>query len=340
MAKERDVFVGGVEAFIAAHDLLCDESVVVAAVSGGADSVAMASALRSTGRYRVHVAHVHHNLRGADADGDAEFVRDMAEGWGLPFSLERIDTPALARGWGVGIEEAARRGRYDILASVAGRVGADAVAVAHHADDQVETVLHRIVRGTHLRGLCGMAPRRPLAEGVRLVRPLLWARRAEVEDYCRRQELPWRTDHTNRQTEMTRNFIRHELLGLLRERLNPRTDEAVLRLASAAGEAQAALEDMAGRVFERACGRQRADQIILRAAPLKKAHPLVAAMALRRALAAIGAPEQSLGQDRFRELLGLLTGDPVAVDLPGGIRAEAQGRSIRISRRAPASGGH
>ncbi len=336
MAEKAGIeeFVHRTGQYVRRHDLFAPGDAVVAGVSGGADSVALASALRAAGNCALRIAHVHHGLR-AGADADADFVADLAGAWGVPFHLERIDTRACARKWGVGIEEAARRGRYDALAAVAGRTGAPAVAVAHHADDQVETVLHRIVRGTHLRGLVGMAPRRELGEGVDLVRPLLWARRARIEEFCRRQGLAWRTDRTNAETDFTRNFIRHELLPMLRDRVNVRADEALLRLSAAAGEATEALEALARGLFDRACRRSAPDQVVLRLGPLRKGPPLLAAMALRRALAAIAAPEQHLNRQRFDDLLALLAGHAAAVDLPGGVRAERRGQALWLTRPGP-----
>ena len=207
--SDRDDFLARVAEAIRGGGLFEEGDPVLAAVSGGADSVAMAWALREGGLCRLHLAHVHHGLR-PQADGDAEFVADLARRWSVPVHVERIDTPALAEQWGCGIEEAARRGRYDALAAMAESAGASAVAVAHHAGDQAETVLHRIVRGTHLRGLAGMPPRRPLTATVALVRPLLWATRERIEAVLSAEGLTWRTDHTNRQMEFTRNFLRHE----------------------------------------------------------------------------------------------------------------------------------
>jgi len=335
MSPASDEFVGQVETFVAAGGLLSGAETVVVGVSGGADSVALAAALRAIGSCRLHLAHVHHGLRGHEADADAAFVGELARQWGLGFSLERMDTPALAAGWGVGTEEAARRGRYDALVEVARRAGAAVVAVGHHADDQVETILQRIFRGTHLRGLSGMPAARALAEGVRLVRPLLWARREQIEHYCRDQGLPWRTDATNASTDFTRNFLRHELLPLLRDRLNPRVAEAVLRLSSAAGEAESVLEELGNGLFERACRKRDAEQVVLRVAPLKRAPALLASLAFRSALAALAAPQRELGRERFADLLGLLAGEAAAADLPGGIRARREGQTIRICRPQP-----
>ncbi|HUU22681.1 MAG TPA: tRNA lysidine(34) synthetase TilS [Phycisphaerae bacterium] len=328
--SDRDDFLARVAEAIRGGGLFEEGDTVLAAVSGGADSVAMAWALREGGLCRLHLAHVHHGLR-PEADGDAGFVADLARRWSVPAHVERIDTPALAEQWGCGIEEAARRGRYDALAAMAESAGASAVAVAHHAGDQAETVLHRIVRGTHLRGLAGMPPRRPLTATVALVRPLLWATRERIEAVLSAEGLTWRTDHTNRQTEFTRNFLRHEVFPLLR-RVNGRVDEALLRLAAAAADADATLSALAGGLLDRSCRRRTAGEVVLRRAPLAKAPPLLASMAMRAALGMLSAPEQALSQDRYDDLLAVLAGRVPAVDLPGGLRAERKGKDIVLRR--------
>ena len=325
-------FISQVESYIAQQELLVDGQTVLVAVSGGADSIALLAALRRCGKYNLHVGHVHHGLR-ADADDDAKFVEELARRWNIPFHLERIDTHAIARKQGIGIEQAARQGRYESLINIARQVHASAVAVAHHADDQVETVLHHIFRGTHLRGLAGMAPKRPLYEGIVLVRPLLWARRERIEKFCKAEKLSWRVDHTNADTDFTRNFIRHELLPMLRSRINPKADEAVLRLCDSARQAEQTLEKFSKQLYDRAVRKRGEGQVILRIAPLNKAPVILATMVLRQALEAINAPAQAMGQERFEDILKILNGSAPAVDLPGKIRAEIIGRNIKISRR-------
>jgi len=332
---DREDFLARTAEAVRAGGMFERGEAVLAAVSGGADSVAMAWALREGGLCELHVGHVHHGLR-PEGDGDAEFVAALARRWSVPLHAERIDTPALAAGWGCGIEEAARRGRYDTLAAMAGQAGAGAVAVAHHAGDQAETVLHRIVRGTHLRGVAGMRPKRPLAGTIQLVRPLLWARREDIEAVLEAEGLSWRTDHTNRHTEFTRNFLRHEVFPLLRQ-VNGRVDEALVRLAAAAAEADETLSALAEELLDRACRRRGPDEVVLRQRPLAKAPPLLASMAMRSALAGLSAPERAMTQDRYADLLAVLAGAVPAVDLPGSIRAERKGKDI-VLRRADGTG--
>ena len=332
MEIENRKFENETEAFIARCRLLMPGQTVVVGVSGGADSVALVEAMRLIGKYDLHIAHIHHCLR-SQADADADFVAELAGKWKIPFHFERFDTPVMAAKERIGIEEAARTGRYHAFRTIASRIGADAVAVAHHADDQVETVIHRIFRGTHMRGLAGITPKRKLDDGLFLIRPLLWARREQIEQFCRDRGLAWRTDHTNAETEFTRNFIRHELLGLLRGRLNVKADEAVLRLAEAAAETESVMSELSQKLFERACRKQSAGRVILRCSPLKKAPPLLASMAMRLALVAMDAPQQEVGKERFDDLLAVLNGTSAVANLPGHIQARKVGSDIHLTRQ-------
>jgi tRNA(Ile)-lysidine synthetase-like protein len=211
--------------------LLAQGGVVVVGVSGGPDSLCLLHVLlrlRDAYDLRLHVAHLHHGARGADADADAEFVAALAAEWGLPVTVERQDVPALAREHRLAFEEAARRVRYAFLARVACESGASAIAVAHNADDQAETVLMHLLRGAGPAGLRGMLPVTPITDyrllepfgaqqvaDVRIIRPLLEVPRADIEHYCADHGLSPRFDRSNLDTTYFRNRLRHELLPLL-----------------------------------------------------------------------------------------------------------------------------
>src|SRR5262249_25956730 len=161
-----------------------------------------------------------------DSDNDEVFVaalctRLVAEGATLDCRSNRIDVASLARERGANLESVAREARYGWLAEVAREAGAGWVATGHTADDQAETVLHRLRRGTGLRGLCGIPVRRPLAPGIEVVRPLLRVTRAQVLNYLRALGQDFREDRSNSDPRFTRNRIRHELLPLLAEHYNP-----------------------------------------------------------------------------------------------------------------------
>lgn len=336
-----DPFVADVGRFITANGLIGAGERVVVAVSGGADSVALLSALRDlAGRadrqWRLSVAHLNHGLR-AEADDDEQFVRQLAERWSLPCAAARRDIAGEAANLGRGIEATARLVRYDFLTATARQCGAVAVAVGHHADDNVETVLHRIVRGTHLRGLAGMRPSRMLSDSpVRLVRPMLSCRRRDVEAYCRRAGLEWRTDHTNADVRYRRNFIRHELLPLMRDKLNPRVDEAIQRLAVAAGQADACLLDLAGRAMAAAIRPAPAGAVAMDAAELAAQPELIRRYVVRLAMEKLSAAMGDMSAARFDDILAVL-GDspPAAVSLPGGLVARRQGRLLILGQAGP-----
>jgi tRNA(Ile)-lysidine synthase len=215
---------------------------------------------------------------------------------------------------------------------VAGSCGADAVAVGHHADDNVETILQRIVRGTHLRGLAGIPACRPLAPGgPPLIRPLLELRRERIEAFCRRRGLDWVTDESNAEPAYRRNFIRHELLPLLRARLNERAEEALLRLAAAAAQAEDHLAQEGRGVLDRAV-RERTDRrIVIVASALAVEEELVRTYALRAALEDLHAPLGDLSAELLAELAALpLAAPPAAVTLPGRFLARRQGGELVI----------
>ncbi|MBL8134203.1 MAG: tRNA lysidine(34) synthetase TilS [Anaerolineae bacterium] len=221
------------------------ESILVG-VSGGVDSLALMHALaglRSALHMTLFVATLDHQLRGASGDDDARFVEATAREWGVPCERGSIDVRALAAERGIGIEQAARLARYTFLASVANGLGIAKVAVAHHAEDQAETVLLHLVRGAGLNGLAGMRWISPLptAPDLQLIRPLLNIRRGEIEDYARQFELTPRHDATNADTTYSRNRLRAEAIPLLRT-INADVDAALVRLADNAASDESYLE--------------------------------------------------------------------------------------------------
>jgi tRNA(Ile)-lysidine synthase len=237
---------------IARHDLLVHDSTVIVGVSGGPDSVCLLHALKSLApeyALSLHVAHLNHRLRGADADADAEFVRDLAAQWRLPSTITARDVAAVARARKLSREEAARQVRYTFLLEVASANNSQTIAVAHNADDQAESVLMHFLRGSGLSGLRGMRPKTRLAElriqnpeaGSRrhvtdlkdlyLIRPLLDVPRSKIEAYCDEHALDTRIDATNADSTYFRNRLRHELLPLL-ETYNPNIRAVLRRTAS------------------------------------------------------------------------------------------------------------
>ena len=201
-----------------------DKRVVVVGVSGGPDSVCLVHVLshikKSLG-VRLHIAHLNHMLRGASADEDARYVEKLGRYLKISVTVEKLDVDAYRKEHKLSLEEAAREVRYDFLAHIAESAGAECVALGHTEDDQIETVLMHLVRGSGLAGLRGMLPltdMHPCGRGrLRLIRPLLEVTRKETEDYCLAHGLKPRIDSTNYSLDYTRNRFRHELIPILRK---------------------------------------------------------------------------------------------------------------------------
>ncbi|MBX7254882.1 MAG: tRNA lysidine(34) synthetase TilS [Candidatus Hydrogenedentes bacterium] len=210
------------------HMLTPGES-VLAAVSGGADSVCLLDVLVELG-YAVEVAHFDHQTRGIESAEDSAFVETLARRYGVPMHCERRPIREEAEASPMSFEEYARGARYAFLLAVAQAQGCTAIATGHHADDQAETVLMRIVRGVSPSGLTGIPPVRML-DNVRVVRPLLGCSRDSIMSYLDQRDLPYRTDSSNTQTEYVRNRVRQELLPALERGYNPQVREALTRLA-------------------------------------------------------------------------------------------------------------
>lgn len=223
--------------FIADNALIAEGDRIVVAVSGGVDSMVLMDLLCRSARncgLEIIVAHVNHGLRGADSDLDEKLVRERSEHQGIRCVVTR-SKPA-----GDNLQDSARRIRYDFLGRTAKKFRASSIAVAHHMDDQAETVLIHLLRGAGLKGLVGM---RPLSKvgATDIIRPLLGTPRSEIEAYARKQGIPYRDDRTNAGEKYVRNRIRHRLLPMLRE-FNPKIASHLASLAGRLAEDDEALE--------------------------------------------------------------------------------------------------
>ena len=250
----NDVLTDKVVDFTHKNALLSLPSTVIVGVSGGADSMALLHALHTWPEegLRVFAVHVHHGLRGREADRDEALVRDYCAANDIPLEIVHADVRAFASQKRCGLEEAGRQVRYAAFEELRERYGGDYIATAHTASDAVETMLMHLVRGTGVSGLVGI----PAKRGC-VVRPLLSCSRQEVEDYCAAKGIPYITDSTNADTTFMRNRIRHELLPALRA-LNPSIDSALLRLRDSAVKDETVWQRMA----EQALVVDRADNSV------------------------------------------------------------------------------
>jgi tRNA(Ile)-lysidine synthase len=328
-----------VESFLA-H--LGEVRAMVVAVSGGPDSVALLRALKMLRRKNpsepLVIAHLNHQLRGAESDADENFVRELVqrlqtEGFaGLTFRSECVDVAAQARSSGDNLENVARKLRYDWLARVAQEAGSRWVATGHTADDQAETVLHRLLRGTGLRGLSGIPARRELAPEVEVIRPLLRVRRSEVLDYLAKEGQSYRQDSTNLNVKLTRNRIRHELLPLLVENYNPNIADILCRLAGQATEVLRIEEAQARSLLsETELPRAGALLVFDRGRLALVPRHLIREM-FRLVWGREGWPQGGMSFDHWERLAEVALGEVAAVDLPDGIRAWRRERVVQISR--------
>ena len=217
-----------VKAAIDRENLIAAENRVVVGVSGGADSVALLHILHRLG-YLLIAAHLNHSIRGAEADGDEAFVKTLCKKLGVECVTRKTDVPALAKEKGISLEMAAREARHSFFRSkVEGLKSKALIALAHHADDQLETFFLRAARGAGPGGLSGMKSFQTL-EGLTLVRPMLGVRRAEIIQWLEKEGIEWREDATNTDESIARNAVRRQILPVL-GKLNERAAENILRM--------------------------------------------------------------------------------------------------------------
>ncbi len=282
--------------FIAKNNLIPAGARIGAAVSGGADSMAMVHALCALG-YDICVLHFEHGIREGSSEADMRFVERYCAERNIPFYCTRADVPALAES-GESIESAARRLRYAFFAETAREKGVDLIATAHHADDNAETFLLNLLRGGGITGLSGMRAKRL----PNIIRPLLFAKRSEIEEYCAQNDIPFVTDETNLSDDYTRNYIRHEILPRM-SRINPDCAEAINRTQELLRQEDDALSVYAEREF-RNIAEVGQDRVSLRLDAFCELPVGMQNRLLRRAIAEIGSLNDIEKQhiDALREL--------------------------------------
>ena len=308
---------------------------LVVAVSGGPDSVALTRAVAEAREpdSPLVLAHLNHQLRGAESDADEAFVVALGAALGVPVVTHRLDVAAIARAEGGNLEAVARRERYRWLAGVASAHGLAHVATGHTASDQAETVLHRLLRGTGLDGLRGIAARRDIGPGVSVIRPLLTVTREEVVAYLADLGQAARHDASNDDDTMTRNRIRHELLPLLRRDYNPRIDEALSRLAAQAEEVSAAEESLATDLLRDAELPRAGAVVVLSIGKLRAAPHRVIRGAFRHLWKREGWPRGGMGFAEYERLADLVASDGGAHDMPGGVHVRRRGAVLQVECR-------
>lgn len=299
------------------------------AVSGGPDSVALLHALEELYPDRkLCVVHLNHSLRGADSDGDEEFVRALAEEHGHPFCLRREDVARAAREEGRNLEDCGRRCRYRFFTELVESEHCEVLATAHTRSDQAETVLFRLLRGAGGRGLSGIWP--TLDGGI--VRPMLDVTRDQVLEFLRGRSIRWREDRSNRDPRFARTRLRHELLPALRSEWNPALDRALAHTADWAQEEERYWGLRTAELREN-CVRERRGALYLDIGALGSLHPAEARRLLRAVLESPPLEARGAGLGHIEALRRILCSDrgSGAVDLPGA-RVERSFGVLRFTR--------
>jgi tRNA(Ile)-lysidine synthase len=253
--------------FIRKHRLLSSGQKLLVAVSGGADSVCLLHILASLQKelkVELHIAHLNHQLRGKDSDGDAGYVADLTRQLKIPATIEKRDVKSYQQEKRLSLEEAAREVRYSFLAELAKSIGAKKVAAGHTKDDHIETILMHLIRGSGTRGMRGLQPSTLWQSGSKsliIVRPLLEISHQETEDYCRKHRITPRLDASNLSLSPLRNRVRQQLMPLL-ESYNPAVAEALLRTGRIADDDITFLDEQVARLWDRVI-RQEGESLII-----------------------------------------------------------------------------
>ncbi|MBI2833297.1 MAG: tRNA lysidine(34) synthetase TilS [Acidobacteria bacterium] len=316
------------------HQLIGTGDRVVAAVSGGSDSVALALVLQELARARAFtlagLAHLNHQLRGVAAEEDERFCRELADRLGVPIEVGRIDVGARAFEMRRPVEDAARIVRYEFLEAARKRLGGDVVAVGHTRDDQAETFLLKLIRGAGPRGLAGIYPRRDA-----IVRPLIAVTRSELRDYLNAHGVPYREDETNRDLKYLRNRVRHRLVPYLHDQFSPAIVDVLAREAKVAREDADYLKRAAEEVQGSVVGTG-AEGTTVDVDALLSLHPAVQRRVILNVLT-MGSGGRFVGFEHVEEVLRMLRRPfscLITLDLPGQ-RATRSGDVIILTRREP-----
>ncbi|MEG1575500.1 MAG: tRNA lysidine(34) synthetase TilS [Clostridium sp.] len=324
--------------FIEYNHMLYSGDGVIVGVSGGADSVCLLHllwCLREELGIKLRALHVHHGLRGEEADRDAEFTEEFCHRLGVPCEVVKIHADEEAAAQGISVEEAGRIARYRILEEHAAGWEAEAgtdidfrvkIAVAHHGDDNAETILHNLFRGSGLKGLGGMPPVRE-----RIIRPILWADREQILSYLTKENLIYVEDSTNEENDYTRNKLRNQILPLITSEINKQAVRNILQAGERIRGADCYFEEKATAWLER-WSEGEVDRVPM--APLREEAPIVQAYIIREALKNNHIPLKDITSKHIEEIQTLLSKQSgKKTDLPYGISVEHEYGWLKFTKR-------
>lgn len=323
--------------YIEEENLIEPEDVVLVGVSGGADSVCLLLMLleyREKLAFSLQVVHVEHGIRGEESVTDARFVKELCQRLQIPCKTYAVDVPAYAKEHHQGLEEAARELRYDCFCRAAEEISAPVkkIALAHHADDNAETMLFQMVRGSGVRGLSGMRSKRNLNKNLILIRPMLGVTRCEIEQYLKEKGETYRVDATNADTDYSRNRIRHEVLPQLVQ-VN---HQAVAHMAQSAGQLAELwdyLDEEAMRIEADTC-EKNGDACLIRQALFMEYPPILQKEVLYRVIGEMAGSRKDIGNVHIKDVKDLFARQVGRrISLPYGLWAERVYEGILLCRR-------
>jgi len=318
--------------------LLTAGETLVIGVSGGTDSTALLHILQSLNKqyqygWNLHAVHLNHSFRGEESDADAEYVQAICTEWNIPCHSFKRNVSLYMEESGLGSQEASRVLRYELYQQVAEEVGAQKVVLAHHGDDQVETVLFRMLRGTGIHGLAGIPVRRWLVEGkIEVVRPLLGIFRSELEEYCRQAGLSPREDSSNASRKYLRNRLRLDVLPLL-EGMNVRYREHILQLAKSAEIDEKYLHIASKKALQQVIVQQESNKIMMAVQPFQSCDLALQRRMINLILSYLSTrTEWSL--QHVEAVLRIITGDHPSAELhlPDGVFVQRVYERISFTR--------
>jgi tRNA(Ile)-lysidine synthase len=326
---------------------------VLLGVSGGPDSVALLSLIYNTNRINppyseIFIAHLNHSIRGRESDDDEQFVNTLAEKYEMTLIAEKRDIREIARERKMSLEEAARDERYKFFESAAEKVGANVIAVGHNADDNAETILHRIIRGTGITGVSGIRPKRKLTSisTINLIRPLLFTWRKEIIAYLKEMNLSYRVDSTNIEKDKLRNRIRIELIPHLEENYNAKVKKSLVTLGETAVQNCDYLEAKAKALFDDVLMNRETtteastsvdkseERIVLDINKLRESPRILQQMIIKEAIIRLDIPLKKLRYKNYKDILITLNSGKTAVNniVKKYLNVRREGNELHLSK--------
>ena len=320
----------GIE-MIRQYHMIQEEDHIIAGVSGGPDSVYLLFLLleyQRQKRFSLSVVHVEHGIRGEESKNDAEFVRQLSIRKNIPFFLFEVDAAKEAKEKRLSLEEACRILRYQAFEKALEQCGADKIAVAHNEEDQAETMLWNLARGSGLTGLCGIWPVRG-----RIIRPLLTTSRGEIEEWLWQNHIETRQDATNLQEIYTRNKIRRKILPQMREEINTQSSRHIAQACHKIQKAERLIQKLTDAA-EKACVEQKENQILVRTESFEGQEDIIKEYLLRRCVEKTAGSLKNVTQkhmESLKELAGKADGRQIS--LPGGVTAKKEEGNLILCTR-------